>query len=139
MGSVGAKRAGGLSNIPPTRETVTDDYGRTYEVVSRDEVPTDYELWTSGTWRGVNDDYNNGYAVFAKITDYHVDTDNGVVVRVSGEDADAIKGLDAGHATSAEVERYIKRYDKPGTKSGYTRRRVERFKRGLEALRRLGL
>lgn len=136
MGSIGARRVGG--NIPPTSETVTDDYGRTYKVVSREEVPTGYELWTSGTWRGVNDDYNNGYAVFAKITDYRVDTDSAVVVRISGEDADAIKGLDAGHATSAEVERYIKRYDKRTT-TGYVRRRVERFKRGLEALRKLGL
>lgn len=138
MGSTGAKRAGGLmNNVPPERETVTDDYGRTYPVVSREDVPEGYKLWTSGTWRGASDDYNNGYAVFARITDYHVDTDTGVVVRVSGEEADIIRRyLDGGHATSAVVERYIKRYEGKSTSAG-TRRRVERFKRGLEVLKRL--
>lgn len=133
MGSVGRKR-----NTSVSRETVTDDYGRTYNVVSQNDIPDGYSLWTSGTWRGANADFNNGYAVFANIQNNNVDTDNGVVVRVSGEDAEALMGLDASHATSASVERYINRYDRDNV-GGYVKRRVARFKRALDVLRRLGI
>lgn len=138
MGSVGAKRTGSmLNNRPPVEETVTDDYGRTYRVITKERVPEDYKLWTSGTWRGVGDDYDKGYAVFAPIFDDKVDTSKGVVVRISGEDADAIRDS-LGYETSEKAEKYVRRYDKPGAK-GYVKRKVARLKRGAEAMRRLGI
>lgn len=143
MGSKGALKAGRRAvsnNVPPERETVTDDYGRTYPIVELGDVPEGYKLWVSGTWQGVGADFNNGYAVFAPRSGYSVDTDNGVVVRVSGSDAGAIMSLGGTDEdlSSAKAESYIKRYDKPSA-GRYTRRKVQMYKDALPALRRLGL
>ena len=131
MGSVGAQRT--ISGA-----TVRDDYGRTYPVVTREDVPSGYSLWASGSWRGANADYNNGYVVFAPINNFKVNTDKGVVVRISGDDVSAIKkfaSIDEKDPVGA-AERYVKRYS--NSKNSVTRRRAEAYRDLIPVLKRLG-
>ena len=135
MGSIGASRQN------PARETITDDYGRTYPIVSVDNVPEGYSVWASGTWRGANENYNNGYVVFADINQEngHVNTDSAVVVRVSGDDATAIRDVVAVDEQNPvkKAEQYAKRY--ANAKYASTRARAERWRKAADAMKRLGL
>lgn len=137
MGSVGAIKASGGGNNIPTSVFVKDDYGRDVEVVrSPSEIPSDRQLWPSGAF-GKDRDF---YLVFARITGFDVDVNSLIGLKVPQEDEAAIVGIAGWRSwkSSAEADKYIKRYDKPGA-SKRVQRDVLIAKKFSDTMKKYGL
>ena len=139
MGSTGAKRAGGLDNMPPETKSniVIDDYGRSVTVVDdASEIPAERTLWPSGAF-GKDGDY---YIVFAKEgSGYSIDITTLTGLKVPLEDQAAVSGIAGWRSwkTSAEADAYIRRYDKPGA-SRLVQSRVDRAKAFSRTMKKYG-
>ena len=132
MGSTGTINTGANN-----KNIIVDNYGRNIELV--DNVPGGYELWLSGTFRGSNENYYTGYAVFAKIKDNSVDATSLKGIKITGEEATTINNMPLlGNTTSASIKSYINKYDKDKS-SSYVKRRVERYKKALPIIEKLGI
>lgn len=141
MGSTGAARATG-GNIRPsgtTPEVVKDDFGRDV-VVIRDikDLPSDRQLWSSGAF-GKSGDY---YIVFAKYkSDYEIDKGSLVGLKTSLTQMSAVRRVGGWKSwkTSAEADKWIRRYDARVRKSAQLERDLVRAKQFATALRNIGL